>query len=69
MAFLKRIPKLLLLILISIVISAGCAPSRKNPYYEKRIKASRQNTKHLGKNKYYFSNHYQKKLVKSYKRK
>jgi hypothetical protein len=48
---------------------AGCASSKKNPYYEKRIKASRNNTKQLGRNRYYFSNDYQKKLAKSYKRK
>jgi hypothetical protein len=68
MAFLKKIPKFLMLIIISLAISSGCAPSRKNPYYEKRIKASRHDTKPLGKNKYYFSDHYQKKLTKSYKR-
>jgi hypothetical protein len=48
---------------------AGCASSKKNPYYEKRMKASKTNTKQLGRNRYYFSNDYQKKLAKSYKRK
>lgn len=69
MAFLKKLPKLLFLVLISILISAGCASSKKNPYYEKRMKASRTNTNQLGRNRYYFSKDYQKKLGKSYKRK
>jgi len=68
MAFLK-IQRLLFLIILSIILSAGCAPAKKNPYYEKRIRASRANTKQLGRNKYYFSKSYQKKLAKSYKRK
>jgi hypothetical protein len=69
MAPLKKISKLLFLLLISIFLIAGCASSKKNPYYEKRIKASKSNTKQLGRNRYYFSNDYQKKLSKSYKRK
>ncbi|HBZ22315.1 MAG TPA: hypothetical protein DEO60_14375 [Bacteroidales bacterium] len=69
MAPLKKISKLLFLLLISIFLITGCASSKKNPYYEKRIKASKNNTKQLGRNRYYFSNDYQKKLSKSYKRK
>jgi len=48
---------------------SGCASSKQNPYYEKRVKASKTNTKQLGRNRYYFSKDYQKKLAKSYKRK
>ncbi len=69
MALLKKISRLLFLLLLSIFLMAGCASSKKNPYYEKRIKASRTNTKQLGRNRYYFSKDYQKKLAKSYKRK
>jgi PBP1b-binding outer membrane lipoprotein LpoB len=69
MTFLKKITKLLSLILILVLISSGCASSKKNPYYEKRMKASRTNTSQLGRNRYYFSKDYQKKLCKSYKRK
>jgi len=70
MALLKKISRLLFLLLLSIsFITAGCASSKKNPYYEKRIEASRTNTKQLGRNRYYFSKDYQKKLAKSYKRK
>jgi hypothetical protein len=50
-------------------VVSSCASTRKNPYYEKRIKASRANATQLGRNRYFFSNHYQKKLGKSYKRK
>lgn len=69
MALLKKISRLLFLLLLSMILMAGCASSKKNPYYEKRIKASRNNTKQLGRNRYYFSKDYQKKLAKSYKRK
>ena len=69
MALLKKISRLLFLLFLSMFLMAGCASSKKNPYYEKRIKASKNNTKQLGRNRYYFSNDYQKKLAKSYKRK
>jgi uncharacterized protein YcfL len=69
MALLRKISRLLFLLLLSMFLMAGCASSKKNPYYEKRIKASKNNTKQLGRNRYYFSNDYQKKLAKSYKRK
>jgi hypothetical protein len=68
MTFLKKTTKLLFIILISIFLTAGCASSKKNPYYEKRMKASRTNTSQLGRNRYYFSKDYQKRLCKSYKR-
>ena len=55
------------LILITMFIS--CASSKKNPYYEKRKKASHVNTTQVGRNKYFFSSGYQKKLTKSYKKK
>jgi len=69
MVLLRKISKLLLFIPLLFVLITGCASSKKNPYYEKRIKASKSNTKQLGKNRYYFSKDYQKKLAKSYKRK
>jgi len=69
MSFPKKIPQILLLILVALVLKTGCSSTRKNPYYQKRIQASKTNTKQLGKNRYYFSDSYQKKLQKSYKRK
>jgi hypothetical protein len=69
MVFLKKILKILFIFFILIIISAGCASSQKNPYFEKRMRASSTNTNQLGRNKYYFSKDYQKKLNKSYKRK
>jgi len=69
MAFLKKIPPILFMFFILMMISTGCASSKKNPYYEKRMKASRTNTNKLGRNRYYFSKDYQKKLTRSYKRK
>lgn len=55
------------LILMLIALATGCATA-KNPYMEKRKKASKVNTSQLGRNRYYFSTGYQKKLVKSYKK-
>jgi hypothetical protein len=58
-----------LLIFLLIALFNSCAPAKKNPFYEKRMNASRVNASQLGRNRYYFSKDYQKKLVKSYKRK
>jgi preprotein translocase subunit SecG len=69
MAFLKKILQILFIFFVLIIMSTGCASSKKNPYYEKRMKASRTNANQLGRNRYYFSKDYQKKLNKSYKRK
>jgi preprotein translocase subunit SecG len=69
MAFLKKTLQILFIFFVLIIMSTGCASSKKNPYYEKRMKASRTNTNQLGRNRYYFSKDYQKKLNKSYKRK
>jgi len=71
MELLNKISKSLLffLFLFVMIFSSGCGSTKKNPYYEKRMKASRTNTTQLGRNRYYFSKDYQKKLTKSYKRK
>jgi hypothetical protein len=52
-----------------IVMITACAPAKKNPFYEKRKKNSYVNASQLGKNKYYFSKDYQKKLNNMYKKK
>jgi hypothetical protein len=52
-----------------ILIFTACAPAKKNPYYEKRQKSSQVNASQLGRNKYYFSKDYQKKLNKTFKKK
>jgi hypothetical protein len=46
----------------------GCAPAKKNTYTEKRKKSSQVSSSQLGRNKYYFSSGYQKKLNKNYKK-
>ena len=56
-------------IFILIVMFTACAPVKKNPFYEKRKKSSQVNASQLGRNKYYFSPGYQKKLNKNYKKK
>ena len=58
----------LVLAIISLFALTGCASARKNPWQKKRAKASHVNTSQLGRNKYYFSVGYQKKLVKSIKK-
>jgi hypothetical protein len=55
------------LLLMLIVIFTGCA-TNKNTYYQKRKKSVRVSTSQLGRNKYYFSPTYQKKLKSSYKK-
>jgi hypothetical protein len=54
-------------ILILLIIFTACAPAKKNPYYEKRKKSSQVNASQLGRNRYYFSSGYQKKLNKTFK--
>jgi len=58
-----------LLLLLLIIMASSCAPSRKNTYYQKRKKSSHVNESQLGRNRYFFSPEYQKKLNKSYKKK
>jgi hypothetical protein len=55
--------------LVVIALFISCASSKQNPYYQKRKQASHVNTTQVGRNKYFFSNGYQKKLVKGYKKK
>jgi len=65
----KMIRVLFLLLIIALLTGTGCAPAKKNPYYDKKKKqASIVNASQLGRNKYYFSSKYQKKLTKNYKK-
>jgi len=57
----------IILILAAIMLMPGCAASRKNSYLAKKA-ASHINTSQLGRNKYFFSPKYQKKLYKFKKR-
>ncbi len=45
------------------MVMPGCASSKKNPYQASR-KNSYIDTSQLGRNKYFFSKQYQKKLYK-----
>jgi energy-coupling factor transporter transmembrane protein EcfT len=58
-----------LLIFMLVVAFIGCAPVKKNPWAEKRSQASKVHTSQLGRNKFYFSPSYQKKLNKNFKKK
>jgi len=57
-----------LLILISLVIVTDCASARQNPWQKKRTQASMVHTSQLGRNRFYFSPGYQKKLIHSVKK-
>jgi hypothetical protein len=67
----ERIGKIITLFFSLLIISLmlSCSSSRKNPYYDKRKKASHVNTTQVGRNKYFFSSGYQKKLYKGYRKK
>jgi len=59
----------LFLVFLMIAVFTGCSPSRKNTYYQKKKKSSKVNNEQLGRNRYYFSPSYQKKLNSNYKKK
>jgi hypothetical protein len=53
--------------MVALFTCTGCAV-KKNPWAKKHSTASHVNTSQLGRNKYYFSTNYQKKLTKSVKK-
>lgn len=55
-------------LMVASFLITGCAVAKQNPYSSKKSKASRVNASQLGRNKYYFSVGYQKKLSKSFKK-
>ncbi|MBE0675715.1 MAG: hypothetical protein IH591_13725 [Bacteroidales bacterium] len=59
----------LLIAVMILIVVAGCASSKKNNWIKERKRSGYVNTSQLGKNRYYFSSSYQKKLGKSMKRK
>ena len=65
-----RIFRLLKYLLFGIMVIAcvECAPAKKNPWSQKKKQGSKVNASQLGRNKYYFSVGYQKKLTKNYKK-
>jgi hypothetical protein len=56
------------LILLMFASAVTCAPAKKNPFYEKKKNNSPVTASQLGRNKYYFSKDYQKKLQKKFKK-
>ena len=68
----KRLEKILRLgfifLMLILFTGTGCAV-KKNPWTSKKSKSSRVSTSTLGRNRYYFSVGYQKKLQKSVKKK
>jgi len=56
------------LYILLMLAMTSCASSKKNSYHAKKKESSRVSTSQLGRNKYYFSTGYQKKLNRSYKK-
>jgi hypothetical protein len=56
-------------IFFMIAVITACAPAKKKSGTQNRSKSSHINASQLGRNKYYFSAGYQKKLGTSYKKK
>jgi len=65
--FIKILRVGLIFTVVALFTCTGCAV-KKNPWTKKHTTASRVHTSQLGRNKYYFSTNYQKKLTKSVKR-
>jgi energy-coupling factor transporter transmembrane protein EcfT len=57
----------IILVLAALLLMPGCASSKKNVYQANR-RNSYIDTSQLGRNKYFFSKQYQKKLYKYKKR-
>jgi len=56
---------LMVFFVAAVIILPGCAASKKDTYYQKKVKAqSHIDASKLGRNKYFFSTQYQKKLNK-----
>lgn len=58
--------------LVFVMVMPGCATAKKDNYFKEKSKRGQLNqhisTTQLGRNKYYFSNKYQKKLSRYKKR-
>jgi hypothetical protein len=64
-----RLIKLLsVIIFFLLILDTACAPAKKNPFLEKRKKGSQVNATRIGRNSYYFSPNYQKKLSSKHKK-
>ena len=55
--------------MLLVLSMAACAPQKKGSTKSRKKQASHVNASQLGRNKYYFSSGYQKKLSKGYKTK
>jgi hypothetical protein len=63
------IAKILFFLLFSgIIIGSSCAGSKKSSYSTRKSQTSKVSASQLGRNKYYFSTNYQKKLKKGFKK-
>jgi hypothetical protein len=59
---------ILILLIISLYSGSGCGSAKKSQSIARKSQASKVSASQLGRNKYYFSKDYQKKLTKSYKK-
>jgi uncharacterized protein YceK len=65
----SKIAKILqyVLVFLLIILAGGCASANKRSWQKKRTTAARSNTASLGRNKFFYSTNYQKKLGRTYK--
>jgi len=63
-----RLFSIYMLLIFLIIAVPSCSPGKQNPYYQKKKSASKVSSTQLGRNKYYYSSGYQKKLNKNYKK-
>jgi hypothetical protein len=64
----KTFRLLLVLLILTFYAGSGCGSANKGQTISRNMSASKVNASQLGRNKYYFSTNYQKKLTKSFKR-
>jgi len=57
------------LIFLLVTLAGGCASSSKSSWEKKRKTAAKTNTAQVGRNRFFYSTNYQKKLSRAYKNK
>mgnify|MGYP000873213066 FL=1 len=68
-AFKKIITLILPVMLLILLADTGCMPARRAPAHSKKMTTQEASTTPMGRNRYYYSPSYQKKLNKNFRRK
>jgi hypothetical protein len=56
------------IVFLILSLALSCAPAKKNTFYQKKKSEPHLSSERMGRNKYFFSPNYQKKLNHSYKK-